>query len=1321
MDVAASQATVGHALRAALEAEGEVGRDLLAVEWERTPVGPPEAWSNSLRTVVRVMLASRFSMWMAWGPELTFFCNAAYRRDTLGKKYPWALGRPAREVWAEIWPDIGPRIDMVLQTGTATWDECLLLFLERSGYMEETYHTFSYSPLPDERGAIAGMLCVVTEDTDRVIGERRMATLRDLGSVPTAIREEQAFLDASARHLAANQRSMPFTAVYLFDGQGDARLSVTTGLRAGHAAAPELIEGEDPAAVWPAAEILDGDQDGIVIDGIDERFEGLPSGEWTLPPKQALTVGLSDPSGGRPFGFIVVGANRFRPLDDDYRAFIGLIAQRLASGLASARAYAAERRRAEQLAELDRTKTAFFSNVSHEFRTPLTLMLAPLHDALEDEEALDREHVELVHRNGLRLLKLVNALLDFSRLEAGRLRATYRPVDVGRITSELVGTFSDACQRAGLELTVHCEELPGQAYLDPDLWERIVLNLVSNAFKVTLSGEINVGLRAIPGGFTLSVGDTGPGIAPQEQARVFERFYRVQTAHARSHEGAGIGLSLVKELVEMHGGEITLQSVVAEGSTFTVTVPLGREHLPSDQIINEPVAVAPGIADLFAEEAMSWLPADDDDGSDGDEMAATSQPRLGRGRLDTSSSRVLIADDNPDLRRYLTRLLSPYWHVDAVGNGADALRLARELPPDLLVTDVMMPELDGFELLAELRDAPETRELPVIMLSARAGEEASIEGLAAGADDYLPKPFSGRELLARVRAHLELSLVRRQASEGIRAERLLLEQTLTQLPAGVIVAEAPSGRIVLANQQVPEILGHDLIEPQVIEEYSAYRTFAVDREPVSAERRALVRAIRNGEIVHDEEVLYQTGEGRWITLRVSAAPISDGSGRTVAGVVVFQDISERVRGERLLASQRDVMAMIARGEPLADTLAEIVTAYERLSDRGGRASILLTSADGRRLRHGAAPSLPALYNEAVNGLEIGPSAGSCGTAAYRRQAVVVSDTQRDQLWADFRELAAEHRLRSCWSTPVFATDGALVGTMAIYHGEPAEPSVEEREVVELLSRTAAVAIERDRDVRTRERQLSELQTSLLPPQIPEIQGVEVSATFHPGDRTLDVGGDFYDIFPLSDRAWGLVIGDVCGHGAQAAAVTALTRHTTRAIAGRESDPREVLRQVSEILLGSGYNRYCTAVYGRVERAAHGWRLGLAVGGHPPPLIRRADGTTDMLEDHGPVLGVLPTPRFPLIEVEMGPNDTLLLYTDGLIEHNPRIDDEHALARLLGSLATYSAEDLLSELEDAALGSPRRQPRDDVAMLIVRVPVGGVVDQQQPAEPAIVWS
>ena len=169
----------GGGIRDTLLAAGAVGRDLLAVDWARTPLGPLERWSQSLQAVVGIVLTSRFSMWMAWGPELTFFCNDAYRRDTLGTKYPWALGRRADEVWAEIWPDISPRIEQVMRTGVATWDEALMLFLERGGFREETYHTFSYSPLRDDDGTIAGMLCVVSEESARVIGERRMATLLD--------------------------------------------------------------------------------------------------------------------------------------------------------------------------------------------------------------------------------------------------------------------------------------------------------------------------------------------------------------------------------------------------------------------------------------------------------------------------------------------------------------------------------------------------------------------------------------------------------------------------------------------------------------------------------------------------------------------------------------------------------------------------------------------------------------------------------------------------------------------------------------------------------------------------------------------------------------------------------------------------------------------------------------------------------------------------------------------------------------------------------------------------------------------------------------
>ncbi len=214
-------------------ADPDVGRDLAQVDWAATPLGPPSGWPLSLRTAVSIVLSSRFPMWMAWGPELTFFCNAAYRRDTLGRKYPWALGRPANEVWSEIWNDIGPRIDRVLSTEQATWDEELLLFLERSGYPEETYHTFSYSPLRDDDGQVVGMLCVVSEDTHQVIGERRMTTLRHLGSDPSVIRTEEESLTFAHLQLGKNLRDLPFTLTYLFDEGGDARLAGTSGIAVG--------------------------------------------------------------------------------------------------------------------------------------------------------------------------------------------------------------------------------------------------------------------------------------------------------------------------------------------------------------------------------------------------------------------------------------------------------------------------------------------------------------------------------------------------------------------------------------------------------------------------------------------------------------------------------------------------------------------------------------------------------------------------------------------------------------------------------------------------------------------------------------------------------------------------------------------------------------------------------------------------------------------------------------------------------------------------------------------------------------------------------
>ncbi|HET8980596.1 MAG TPA: SpoIIE family protein phosphatase [Solirubrobacteraceae bacterium] len=1283
---------------------GQVGRDLLNVDWAATPLGPIENWPRSLSTVVRVLLTSRFAMWMAYGPELTFLCNDAYRRDTLGTKYPWALGRPAEEVWAEIWPEIGPRIEAVLKTGEATWDESLMLILERSGYPEETYHTFSYSPLPDDEGRIAGMLCVVSEETKRLLGERRMATLSELGALTSGVREEPDFLAAAARALASNPHSLPFTTIYLFEPDGSVRRAAAAGIEHGHPAAPEQITAGRDAAAWPLAELEAGRP--ARIDLTLPRFGEVPTGGWDEPPEEGLLLPIPEPGHTRPYGFLLIGLNRYTPIDvdTDYRSFLDLVVQHLSAGISAARMYEAERQRAEQLEELDRAKTAFFSNVSHEFRTPLTLMLGPLEDAMAEAGGLDHSRAELVHRNALRLLKLVNALLDFSRAEAGRMRAEFRPTDLCRLTAELAGTFREATERAGLDLIIECNAPVENVYVDRDLWERIVLNLVSNAFKATLHGHIRVGLHAVPDGVELAVEDTGTGIPPEEIGRLFQRFHRVRSV-ARSYEGSGIGLALVKELTELHGGEVGVSSTLDEGSRFTVRLPLGSAHLPQDQVQEESIEPAASIAPLFVEEAMSWV---------GDR---TVQPAAEAGEpsrlaeedgAGVPRSRVLIADDNPDLRRYLTTLLSPQFEVEAVGDGEEALAVIRRQPPDLLISDVMMPRLDGYGLLGVLRSAPETQDLPVILLSARAGEEAAIEGLGAGADDYLPKPFSGRELLARVRAHVDLSSLRRQAAADLRAERRRLEQTLQQLPAGVVLAEGPSARIVLANQQAAEILGTSIRSANSIGEITDYRVLSMDGEPLTLEQRPIIRAVRAGETVDDEDLLYEAGDGRRIIIRVSAAPIRGDDGEIVAAVLVFQDVSRRVRSERLLAAQRDVLASIAGGESLAETLTAMTRTVEELSEYDARASILLLSADGRHLVHGAAPSLPDAYNAAIDGVAIGPAVGSCGTAAYRGETVAVTDTMVDPLWADFRALVSEHGLRACWSTPIRADDGDLVGTFAVYYGQPREPAAEDRRVVELLTRTAGVAIARARDAQNRARRLAELQSSLLPRALPAVPGIGAAVSFHPADRGLDVGGDFYDVFPLPDGGWGFVIGDVCGHGAGAAAVTGLTRHTTRAIARLQPSPARVLEVVNEELRASDHNRFCTAQYGRLDPTADGFRLTLASGGHPGPMIRRAEGKVEAVRVRGPLLGVFGDATFPESTTVLRAGDTLVLYTDGLVERNPRLAGEGALRRLLKSLGPNDVDELLADLERRALGSPPARLLDDAAVLALQVtgPVSG---------------
>ena len=380
-------------------------------------------------------------------------------------------------------------------------------------------------------------------------------------------------------------------------------------------------------------------------------------------------------------------------------------------------------------------------------------------------------------RNATRLHKLVNGLLDFSRIEAGRAQASYEETDLPALTRDLASTFRSAMEKAGLTLTVDCEELGEQVYVDREMWEKVVLNLLSNAFKFTLSGGVTVRLYRTNDHASLEVGDTGVGVPEQELPRLFERFHRVETTHGRTHEGSGIGLALVNELVKLHGGTIEATSALGQGTTFRVRIPFGAEHLPPDRV-QAPRALPSATigARAFVDEALRWLPDTRDNGpSSPPALLENAHPSRDRRFAATFGSRILLVDDNADMRDYVRDLLSPYYAVESVADGEHALAAARRTRPDLILSDVMMPRLDGFGLLTAVRADETLRSVPVLLVSARAGEEARIEGLDAGADDYVIKPFSARELLARVGALLELRHMRRAADEAFRLRTAQLE------------------------------------------------------------------------------------------------------------------------------------------------------------------------------------------------------------------------------------------------------------------------------------------------------------------------------------------------------------------------------------------------------------------------------------------------------------------------------------------------------------------------------------------------------------------
>ncbi|MBY0431085.1 MAG: response regulator, partial [Rhodospirillales bacterium] len=471
-------------------------------------------------------------------------------------------------------------------------------------------------------------------------------------------------------------------------GSKQAVLAAACGLAPGHPACPAEIDLDDSAAPWPVAQALTGGQ-ALRVEA--PAVPELPRIGWDDPPRHALVLPLTGSDSESAPAVLVMGLNPLRPLDEVSRSFAMLVAGHIATTLAAARACQTERRRTEALADLDQAKTAFLSSISHDFRTPLALILGPLEELLAASTlpAELRSPLTGISRAGLRLLKLVNALLDFSRIEAGHMTATLLPADLSALTAGLAETFRTVCDRADLLLRVECPPLPGLVQVDSEMWEKIVLNLLSNAFKYTLSGEIAVIVGMAGDHACLTVRDTGTGIPAADLPRLFERFHRIKGSRGRSHEGSGIGLALVRGLVRLQGGTIAVDSN-PEGTAVTVRLPLSP-HPPAAPPRETGDRPSGSHAQVFVEEALEWL----------ENAAADGQPPVSQAR-----PHILLADDNAVMRNYIRRLLGDGFAVEAATDGQEALVAALQQPPDLVLSDVMMPGMDGLDLVRALRRDP---------------------------------------------------------------------------------------------------------------------------------------------------------------------------------------------------------------------------------------------------------------------------------------------------------------------------------------------------------------------------------------------------------------------------------------------------------------------------------------------------------------------------------------------------------------------------------------------------------------------------------------
>lgn len=839
---------------------GECGKLIRSMDWSKNSLGPIENWPQSLKTAVSLCLSSTFPINIVWGPDHIQIYNDAYR-PICGAYHPASMGSMFKVLWASALPVVGGAFDRGLQ-GEGTYIPNQRMFLERYGYLEEAFMTFSFSPIRDESGNVGGIFHPISESTEKMLSSRRTQVVRDLG---IQINKAQSLPEMYKLALDSQKDfdlDLPFMIFFEINQQtNEPELKAFSGLE------------EDSSLLDVGKWNLDSIYTSSRIDNLGETFGAFKSGSYERSPDSAIALPIYNPGGNKPILYVVAGVSSAREVDADYLSFYDLLKNTITTAVTNIRAYEEEQKRAQALAQIDKAKTAFFSNVSHEFRTPLTLMIGPLEDSLNDMSdplsPSQRSRLELVHRNSQRLLKLVNSLLDFSRIEAGRIEANFEPVDLASYTMDLASVFRSTVESAGLKFVINCKSLPEAVYVDREMWEKIILNLLSNAYKFTFEGGITVSCEWKNDGAVISVDDTGIGVSQEEVPRLFERFHRVHGAKSRTYEGSGIGLALVYELVKMHGGEISATSEQGKGTKFEIFIPKGTAHLENEKVVEPKKLESTSIsASAYIQEAQMWADSNNTPVSE----------TLG------SNKTIVLADDNTDMRNYVASILGQHWKVYSAKDGQEAYEMASRIKPDLILTDVMMPVLDGFGLLKKIREDHSLRSVPTILLSARAGEEAKVEGLKAGADDYLIKPFSARELVSKIHAILKMNTLRFETSKELALNAEKFRSTFSHATVNIAMLSL-DGTILEINNAFLTKTGYS--EAEVIG-----KDFSIVTHPEDVEsNKHTLEKLGKGEILSatfEKRYVKKDQTHFWVKTSVSSALGPDG--KPLYLIAVSQDI-----------------------------------------------------------------------------------------------------------------------------------------------------------------------------------------------------------------------------------------------------------------------------------------------------------------------------------------------------------------------------------------------------------------------------------------------